>query len=224
MKTIAIVGAGPGLGRSIARRFGTAGHRVAVLGRTPENLDRLTAELRALDITTRGYRADVTRPSALADALHDADSDLGGIDVLVYNPAHAKLPSIPADRITPDDVRSEVEQKVLGAVTAVNTVLPGMLKRGRGSLLFTVGSSALYPVPAISAVGIASAGLRSYALSLHHALAPQGVHVGVAVIDLFISRGDGEADPDHIAERLYEFHRGDSGAEMKIGHLREPRP
>jgi len=120
------------------------------------------------------------------------------------------------------DALRELEQKVLGAVTAVSVVLPGMRQRSRGSLLFTVGSSALYPVPAIGAVGVAAAGLRAYVLSLHQVLAAEGITVALAVIDLFITPGGGEADPASIAERIHQLHVDRNRSEVKIGSLRDP--
>ncbi len=45
MTTFALVGAGPGLGLAAARRFGTAGHHVALLSRSAQHQDNLAAEL-----------------------------------------------------------------------------------------------------------------------------------------------------------------------------------
>jgi short-subunit dehydrogenase len=58
MTTIAIIGAGPGLGQATARRFGTEGFSVALISRTQTNVDGLVAELEAEGITARGYAAN----------------------------------------------------------------------------------------------------------------------------------------------------------------------
>jgi NADP-dependent 3-hydroxy acid dehydrogenase YdfG len=221
MATLAVIGAGPGLGRAIAQRFGADGFDIALVARDPVRLDALAADLGAGGLTARAYPADVTDRRALVSALQRVEAELGSIDVLVFNPAN-RLPALSIDEVTPEDTLRELEQKVLGAVTAVGAVLPGMRQRGHGSLLFTVGSSALYPVPAIGAVGVAASGLRAYALSLHQALAAEGITVGLAVIDLFIKPGDGEADPDSIAERIHRLHVDRNPPEVKIGSLRDP--
>jgi NAD(P)-dependent dehydrogenase (short-subunit alcohol dehydrogenase family) len=59
MPVIAIVGAGPGLGLSIARRFGREGFTVALISRSAANLDRLAAELADSGIQAAGFPADV---------------------------------------------------------------------------------------------------------------------------------------------------------------------
>lgn len=67
---------------------------------------------------------------------------------------------------------------MLGAVAAGRAVLPAMLERGSGTLLFTSGISAVHPPALLGNIGIAAAGLRNYALSLAETLAGRGVHVG----------------------------------------------
>src|SRR5215207_7748587 len=69
MTTLAIVGAGPGLGAAVARRFGAEGFAVAVLSRRQDRVDALAADLTRAGVTARGYAADVRDPDTLAAAL-----------------------------------------------------------------------------------------------------------------------------------------------------------
>lgn len=62
MPTIAIVGAGPGLGLSIAKVFGGHGYDVALIARDKGKLDALVAELAEAGITAEGFAADVAEP------------------------------------------------------------------------------------------------------------------------------------------------------------------
>ena len=55
MPVIAIVGAGPGLGQSIARRFGREGFAVALISRTQSRLDDMVAELASRGIEAAGF-------------------------------------------------------------------------------------------------------------------------------------------------------------------------
>src|SRR5687767_7110722 len=91
-KALALVGAGPGLGLSIAKRFGAAGFQVALLARKPPKLTRLVAELDAHGITARAYVADVTDRPGPAATLAQLEADSGAIDVLEYSPVPASRP------------------------------------------------------------------------------------------------------------------------------------
>ncbi|AEK42281.1 SDR family NAD(P)-dependent oxidoreductase [Amycolatopsis mediterranei] len=62
MPTFALVGAGPGLGLATARRFGAAGHPVALIARDAERLAELTTALARDGIRARAFPADVPPP------------------------------------------------------------------------------------------------------------------------------------------------------------------
>ena len=86
MTTIAIIGAGPGLGASVAERFGREGFSVALISRTPEKLDRLGDRLTSRGIVARSYAADVRDRAALTSALDAASAELGPIEVPSIQP------------------------------------------------------------------------------------------------------------------------------------------
>src|SRR4051794_26111780 len=216
-KTLAVVGAGPGLGLSLAKRFGAAGFQVALLARNPDKLDQLVAELGELGVTARPYVADVTDRPGLTDALAQVESDFGAIDVLEYSPVPGVTP-MPADETTPESVLDVFEPQVLGGVTAASAVLPGMRARQDGTLLFTTGAAAVHPIAMMGNAGIAAGGLRNYALALHQAVADDGIFVGYVALDLFIEPGAGEADPDALAERFFELYERREQPEIKVGN------
>jgi hypothetical protein len=87
MPTIAIVGAGPGMGLSIAKVFGRNGFSVALLSRTRETLDRLAAELGQSGIDAAGFAADVMNRPSLGAAFAHVKERFGSVDVLEYSPA-----------------------------------------------------------------------------------------------------------------------------------------
>ncbi|MFD2421892.1 SDR family NAD(P)-dependent oxidoreductase [Amycolatopsis pigmentata] len=63
MSTAVIVGAGHGLGRAIAHRFGVEGFDIALIGRNASTLDTLVEGLSGAGVRAEGFVADVTRPS-----------------------------------------------------------------------------------------------------------------------------------------------------------------
>ncbi|PAF29086.1 SDR family NAD(P)-dependent oxidoreductase [Paenibacillus sp. 7516] len=68
MKTIAIIGAGPGLGFSLAKTFGRHGFRTAMISRTQEKLNQYAVELSELGIEARGFAPDITNKMELTRA------------------------------------------------------------------------------------------------------------------------------------------------------------
>lgn len=219
-KTLAVVGAGPGLGLSIAKRFGAAGFRVALLARNASKLDELAAELERGGVTARPFVADLTDRDAVAAALASVEADLGPVDVLEFSPMPAAA-SVSAPNASPEDVQSVFEQQVLGAIAAVNAVLPGMRSRGSGALLITTGASSVTPIAMMGDFGPAMAALRNYAITLHQALAPEGIFAAHVAIDLRIEPGAGEGDPDALAERYFELYEQRDRAEIKVGNFVE---
>lgn len=206
MTTIAIVGAGPGLGAAVARTFGAEGFDVALVARSQDRLDVLAAELQTEGVTARGYAADVRDPKALGAALDRAAQDLGPIEVLEYSPIPQREFLRPVLETTVDDLTAALEFSVLGPVTAVQQVLPGMRSLGRGSVLFVNGGSGARPNPAVGGTSVAFAGESAYAGMLHDVLAPEGIHVGQLIIPGAIRPGDPTNDPAALARTLWSMH------------------
>ena len=145
-KTIAIVGAGPGIGLAIAERFGREGFKVALISRKADALAGYVEQLKGQGIEAAGFAADVTDRPGLTAALAAAAARFGAIDVLEYSPSPAADQLRTPRNITVENEQFQLDFGVLGAVAAVQAVLPGMLERKDGALLFTTAASAQYPV------------------------------------------------------------------------------
>jgi NADP-dependent 3-hydroxy acid dehydrogenase YdfG len=206
MTTIAIVGAGPGLGAAVARRFDAEGFSVALIARHPERVTELATELSSSERSARGYAANVREPDALAGALQRAADDLGPIEVLQYSPIPQAEFLRPVLETTISDLTAAVEFSIYGPVSAVQQVLPGMRTLGRGTLLFVNGGSGARPNPSVAGTSIAFAGEGASASMLSTALADDGVHVGQLIIPGGITPGHPTHDPDVLAERLWTMH------------------
>jgi NADP-dependent 3-hydroxy acid dehydrogenase YdfG len=220
MTTFALVGAGPGLGLATARRFGAAGHTVALIARDAEKLDGLTAALARDDVQARGYTADILDTESLTAALYAAAADLGTVEILQYSPVpRADFMKQVLDT-SADDLDAPLAFSVKGPVTAVNVVLPGMRELGRGTLLFVNGSSAVRPNPKVAGTSIAFAAESAYARMLHDTLAPENIHAAQLIIPGAIRPDAEHSSPDVLAERLYDIHTRRDG----FRHYAEPLP
>ncbi|MDR7161929.1 SDR family NAD(P)-dependent oxidoreductase [Arthrobacter sp. BE255] len=211
MNSVAIIGAGKGLGLATAHRFGREGHPVALIARNTNNLESLVSVLRTEGITAQGFAADVRDTASLQSALNQASEHLGPIEVLQYSPVPAKEFMRPVLETTAEDLVGPVEMSIYGPATAAREVIPGMRALGGGSILFVNGSSAIRPRGVVAGTSIAFAGESAYAQLLHEALAPEGIYVGQLIIPLGIGGGDPDHEPNSIAEKLWRLHseRGD---------------
>lgn len=205
MSVMAIIGAGSGLGRAIAKAFGANGFRVALLSRHPEKLAPLVEELAAQDIEAAAFALDVLDPSSITAGLSAVERRFGPIDVLEWSPADPSLPMVSATELTQDNVQIQLDFYVHGAITAVNQVLPGMRARGMGTILFTTGASSVFPNPTLGNIGPATAWLRNWAHALHDAVASDGVQVGHVAIGAWIGQQPG-ATPEAIAPLHWELY------------------
>src|SRR5882724_1851841 len=185
MPVIAILGAGPGRGLTIAKTFGAHGYRVALLSRHPAKQEPLVAELARHGIISAAFRADARDRESIASGLAAVKQRFGSIDVLEFSPIDRTLPMPSATELTHESVRVWIDLYVHGAVTAVNHVLPDMLARGSGTILFTTSAASVHPAPRLGAVGAAMAWLRNWAHALHAAAAHRGVQVGHVAIGAF---------------------------------------
>ncbi|MFI0968295.1 SDR family NAD(P)-dependent oxidoreductase [Streptomyces sp. NPDC021080] len=221
MPTIAITGAGPGMGLAIARTFGSRGFDVALIARSKDKLDTLAGQLGGEGITAEGFAADIMDRPSLTAALEAAKSRFGAIDVLEYSPApHSPVPEIiiaaPSES-TVENLQPQIEYYLYGAVEAARAVLPSMREAGAGTLLFTTGGGSVDPLPMLGNVNAAAAALRNWVINLNKELTGSGVYAGHVAIGVWIGEGGPEgipsATPEQIAHLYWELHEARDRAE-----------
>ena len=208
MTTIAIIGAGKGLGAAVARRFGREGFAVGLISRHQGRLDALAAELEQDGVQAKGFTADVRDPASIAAALEQVTETLGPIEVLQYSPLPQKDFMRPVLETTPADLEGPVEFSIYGPVAAVHQVVPGMRFLGGncGTILFVNGGSAIRPSRRVTGTSVAFAGQAAYAQLLHEVLGEEGIHVSQLIIPGAIQAGDAQKDPAVLAEHLWDLH------------------
>ncbi|XP_035545277.1 estradiol 17-beta-dehydrogenase 1-like isoform X2 [Juglans regia] len=181
----AIVGVGPKLGRSIARRFAHEGYTVAILARDLGRLSRFADEIaREEKAQVFAIRIDCSDSKSVKEAFEGVLS-LGFVEVLVYN---AYKPAMSWNPINFTDVRIDSFEKSLavssvGAFHCAQQVLPGMVERGKGTILFTGCSASLNGIAGFSELCCGKFALRALSQCLAREFQPLGVHVAHVVID-----------------------------------------
>lgn len=216
--TAVVLGVGPGLGMSVAHRFGREGYDVVLVSRRADRHEGYLSSLAEAGVKARAFAVDVRDREQLLSTL----DSIGPADVVYYGPGATDLNDMPGEitTTTVGDVRDAMGW-LYPAVDVVGHVLPGVLERG-GGLLFAGGLSAVRPMPVLGALALSSAALRNYALTLNAALADKGVYAGTLTIGGVIERGDihkvvesnpeqfgtlagHTLDPDDIAETAWQM-------------------
>lgn len=211
IKTIAIVGAGPGLGLALAKQFGKNGFRVALLARRKESLDNMVDILKSMEIEARGFVADVMDEQSIINAFASIKEEYGTVDVLEYSPIDMKF--IPPSEVTREIANKSFEFQILGAVTSVQQVLSDMIYRQSGSILFTGGRSSIIPMATIGSLSPMAAALRNYAYILNEELMPKGIYTGTVTVCKQITPEIAE----NIAEIYWDMYQKQDRVEEIFG-------
>lgn len=186
-KTIAIFGAGSGLGTSVAFRFGREGYRVALIARRREALETLASQLAAEGIEVKNFLSDLSVPDRMSGLVAEITKAMGPIDVLEYAPS-VTSGFIPAAELDAQTLQNMLNLFLLTPVTLVNLVLPGMIARGNGGILVGQGASAIEAPPFMSGFGPVMAATRNYLYTLNGEVGDKGVYVGTVTVNGMIER------------------------------------
>lgn len=215
-----IVGAGPGLGFALARRFGRAEMSVAMAARHGERLEAMAAECSGIGHSARAYACDATIEGDVARLFEQVTAELGEPGVVVYNAGAFVSASIL------DTTAEEFERcwrvGCLGGFMVGRAAARLMTARvtagGRGgSIIFTGATASLRGSARFHNLAVGKFGLRALAQSMARELQPEGIHVAHVVIDGHIrsrieeahgaeDAADTTIDPDAIAETYYQLH------------------
>jgi NAD(P)-dependent dehydrogenase (short-subunit alcohol dehydrogenase family) len=204
-----LVGAGPGLGRAIARRFAADGMPVGLIARSQERLDDEVGKLIADGHTAAAATADATDPAGLRAAIDALVAQLGAAEVLVYNAARfdKRLPS----ELSADALVQALQVDCVGALVAANHVAPAMREQERGTLLFTGGGYADRPWAGMASLGVGKAALRNLSRCLAQELGAVGIHVATVTIHGMVRDGS-TLSPERIASLYADLHHEPSGS------------
>lgn len=191
-KTLAIFGAGSGLGASLATRFGREGYRVALVARRAGPLDERVAALKAAGVEADGFPADLTRLDAIPVLVRTIEERLGGIDVAIYMPVTPDVGFIPALQLDAAGMRPLAELFMFAPIELAHALLPGLTARG-GAFVYGNGMSSVVTMPGLSGVGPAMAAARNFVFTLHAEAKEQGVYAGAVTIGALIEGSAGHA-------------------------------
>src|ERR1700729_3598640 len=197
-----LIGAGPGVGAAVVRRFGREGFRSTLISRGGA-LEQLAPELRSGGLEIEAITADIADLDGYRKTLERIFSAPGAPGVVVYN---AALPD-PGEVLgtTVERLRTAFDVDVIGSVVAGQVAVPVLRAAGAGTLLVTGGGFADNPVPALASLSMGKAAVRAAQTLIAAGVGGDGIHAATVTIAGVVKPGT-DFDPDKIAELFWTAH------------------
>lgn len=214
MSGLIVIGAGPGVGLSVARRFAREGFPVGVIARSRSTVDWALSSLAELGASAHGLVADATDETGLRDALDQLVARMGVPEVVVYNAAVIQWDAV--GDLTASEHLDAWAVNVVGAVTTAAHLLPKMVDAGGGTFVVTGGMPT--PVPQVTSLSLGKAGVRALVELLDAQFGPSGIHAATVTIHGAVAPGTA-FDPDAIAEEYWRLHRQPPGSWVREVHF-----
>ncbi|WP_434562247.1 SDR family oxidoreductase [Pseudomonas sp. Z5-35] len=218
-KIVLVVGAGDATGGAIARRFAQEGFVACVTRRSADKLEPLVNDIRAQGGEAHGFACDARKEDDVIALIEQIETQLGPIEAFVFN-IGANVPC----SILEETARKYFkiwEMACFSGFLNAREVARRMVKRQRGTILFTGATAGLRGASGFAAFAGAKHGIRALAQSMARELGPMNIHVAHVVVDGAIDTDfirnnfpekyatkdeDGILDPGHIAENYWYLH------------------
>jgi NAD(P)-dependent dehydrogenase (short-subunit alcohol dehydrogenase family) len=184
MKPVCLVlGAGAGIGGTVARRFAQEGYHACLCRRTDsDGLDKLVEAIRSDGGSATGFLLNALEPDTIEDRVAAIETEIGPIEVAIYN-----LGAQIGNRALKDTSAKAFEtgwrMGTFGLFRLASAVCPRMEARGKGTLLVTSATAAMRGNSGQHSHAAAMGGRRMLCQSLNAELASKGIHVAHIVID-----------------------------------------
>lgn len=172
-----ITGASSGIGRATAALFAAHGHPVVLGARRVERCEQTAAEIRSRGGEALALPLDLTDQQSIDDFAERAESELGPIDILVSNAGDVQ--PITTVGATPEEFTRQMQVNLLGAQALVHAVVPAMIERERGDVVFVTSEVAVDPRTHMAAYVASKAGLEGFARAMAMESEGTGVRVGI---------------------------------------------
>jgi short-subunit dehydrogenase len=196
-----LVGAGPGLGLAVARRFASGGYRVTLVARSTARLGELASSLADSGAKINTLEADASDPLGLGARMTELYRRDGAPGVVIYSAAMGAPDQLLSSTVA--HLQEAYAVDVIGAIVVAQCAAPAMKAAGFGTIIVTGGGFADHPIPALATLSLGKAALRSAATMLGVDLGPDGIRVATLTIAGQIVAGTA-FDPVRIAERYWE--------------------
>ncbi|KAH8669352.1 hypothetical protein BGZ61DRAFT_321007, partial [Ilyonectria robusta] len=212
-RTIVVIGAGPGIGRSVTSLFASNRYnKIALLARRDEQLQLEKAAVEAAvrhPVTVKTYVVDVSDGDALVSAMDRIDADLGQPEVIFYNAARVLFSNFFEHPV--EEIEYDFKITVTSLYQLAGREIPRLVELAKSDPTsrpgFIVTSSLLpkEPEPDLFALSLTKGAQWNLVKSLQKKFGPHGVHIGVIIVGGFVSPEEHNRNPDNIAKKTWEW-------------------
>lgn len=218
-KVIVITGSSSGIGAAAARQLAERGAIVCVLARRAEQLAKIVDDITARGGTAFAYAADLTDDDSTTTAVDQIFKDHGHVDVLINNAGRSIRRPIKESFDRLHDHERVMAANYFGAIRITNRILPAMLERRRGHVVFSSTMSTQLPIPLFSAYLASKSALESYARSLSAELGSEGISSTIVYFPMVRTEMSGATD---IYSAMKMMSADDAGSWLVKAALQKP--
>jgi 3-oxoacyl-[acyl-carrier protein] reductase len=201
---VLVTGGSRGIGAAVARAAAAAGADVAIsfLDR-PEESDEVVADVQAMGRRAVARHADLAYPDQARALVRAVEENLGRIDALVNNAG--VMPETPFLEISDEEWAGVIAVDLSAAFACSQAALPGMIARGRGSIVMISSRLGQIGWPGVAHYSAAKAGLLGLTKSLAREFGPRGIRVnavapGPTITEMSAEMLTGETGNERLAD------------------------
>jgi 3-oxoacyl-[acyl-carrier protein] reductase len=202
-----VTGSSRGIGEAVVSELARRGAAVAVHGRDQAAVSDVATAIRHEGGNAIAVTCDVTSFDHLEAIRHQIEESLGPVDILVANVGGSFTPPAPLEEISEEGWRATIDGNLLATFLTLKSFLPGMKKRGHGSIL-TIASSAgrqpdgRAPIP----YGAAKAAIALLTQDVAAQVGPHGIRVNCIAPETILTARNRERIPPAQQAAMADSH------------------
>jgi NAD(P)-dependent dehydrogenase (short-subunit alcohol dehydrogenase family) len=226
-KVAFVTGGGSGIGAAAAKLFAQEGAKVALVGRTRDELEQIVAEIEKAGGEALALEADISDGAGLKAAIEETVSRFGGLDIVFAN-AGVNGTWAGIEDLSEEAFRKTVDINLVGTFLTIKHAVPH-LKKGGGSVIVTssVNGTRMFSNSGASAYASTKAAQVALTKMLALELAPQRIRVNVicpGAIDTEISdnteqKNEGVGVRVEFPEGMVPLTGGKPGSSEQVAQL-----
>ncbi|KAL4884841.1 hypothetical protein BJY04DRAFT_180880 [Aspergillus karnatakaensis] len=182
---LAVIGVGPGIGSAVSHHFAAQGFTVALLSRTESKLASIQSSINSQhgETASKYYVTDARSESSLRSTFTLIKSELGPVHVLIYNAGSRRFTPRTILETESEEFENFTRINLFGAFFATKCVLPDMLERSAGTIIFTGATGSIRGSAGLSSFSPGKFGLRSLSQIIAREFQSRGIHAAHVLVD-----------------------------------------